>query len=105
MEEIKGLMFAVFAIGLLCIAMYLIARLAARPKRNARLEQMMKEMISIIHEHKPKLTGNNRFIIDLDVLRSLFPYDTPDNVHALFSKLIDDKIIGCDPMDNAWCIR
>lgn len=62
-------------------------------------------MALIENEYKSRLSGSNRFLVNQDVLKTLYPDASADDIEGLFKKLVDAKIIDRDPIDQAWSLR
>lgn len=74
-------------------------------KKSFRLNAMERHAVEILEDYKPRLNGNNRFLVNHEILEQMFPYDSKEDVGKVFARLAEKRIIDRDPMDNAWCIR
>lgn len=61
---------------------------------------------SIVEPARMKLNGNNRFILNREVLDILVPPSTPKVVrNKLWRRFVETHVVVRDPYDDEWCIR
>ncbi len=101
----KEEVYTLIVVALVVLMIYCVMVVISKFSKKSRVEEMKEIMVSIIENHKGKLCGNNRFIIDRDVLMSIFPDDNESDIDALLIRLSVEKIIERDPLDNTLCIR
>jgi len=70
-----------------------------------KTRQLEDEVLLWIESHRGRLTGENRFILNEGILQLTFTEYPRDVIMAVWIKLIRDKVVIRDPMDNEWCIR
>ncbi len=64
-----------------------------------------KSIYALIEEYESKLTGANRFIVNIDTLHNVFPYFDRKIITRIWKELRDTGIVVLDPMDNEWCMK
>lgn len=73
---------------------------------NQEIDDMYLDVVAIIEtDYRHRLNGNNRFIINPEVLQDMYPEKKRAIIIGVFKRLTDHKIVDRDPMDQAWCLR
>lgn len=74
--------------------------------QKSSVNKLYADFMGLIeNEYKSRLSGSNRFLVNQDVLKMLYPDASADDIEGLFRKLVDAKIIDRDPIDQAWSLR
>lgn len=74
--------------------------------QKCAINKLFNEFVDLIEvEYKSRLSGSNRFLVNQDVLKKIFPHASMNEVEGVFKKLVETRVIDRDPIDNAWCLR
>ncbi len=74
--------------------------------QKCAINKLYNEFVELIEsEYKSRLSGSNRFLVNQDILKTVFPDAPMDEIEGVFKKLVETRIIDRDPIDNAWCLR
>lgn len=75
-------------------------------EKKSAVNKLYDDFMQLIEtEYKSRLSGSNRFIVNQEVLRTVYAEATADEIEGLFKRLVDAKIIDHDPVDQAWSLR
>jgi len=75
-------------------------------EKKSAVNKLYDDFMQLIEtEYKSRLSGSNRFIVNQEVLRTVYAEATADEIEGLFKRLVDAKIIDRDPVDQAWSLR
>lgn len=55
--------------------------------------------------YRRRCRGNNRFVVTKETLQDVFREYDSNMIDKMWLKLVEERIIQQDPMDNEWCIR
>ncbi len=103
MDQVFWIMAIVTVIGVSVIAGYFTYK---ELQRKWKIEELYGDFISLIETtYKSRLSGSNRFIVNQEVLRTVYAEATADEIEGLFKRLVDAKVIDRDPVDQAWSLR
>lgn len=70
-----------------------------------RANAMYYEVSDWIRDHRRKLIGSNRFVINELLLRSRFPEYDHKIVSKVWRRIRDEQLIVIDDKDGEWCIK
>jgi hypothetical protein len=66
---------------------------------------LMRSMLNLISQYRMKLTGQNRFVMNYEILKEVYPdYDDFD-VYMAFCELVEKGYIKRDPLDGEYVIN
>lgn len=103
MDQVFWIMAIIAIIGVSIVAGYSAFR---EFQHKQAVEKLFTEFVALIEtEYKSRLSGSNRFIVNQEVLRTVYAEATADEIEGLFKRLVDAKIIDRDPVDQAWSLR
>lgn len=64
-----------------------------------------KEIFPFVVEYKYKCNGSNRFLINITILKELFPKYSSSVLERVFFDLIREGYVVKDQLDGEWCIK
>jgi hypothetical protein len=73
--------------------------------RSLTISMLNKEVRYLIITYQTKLNGLNRFLLNEELLATLFKNYPNYAIRSVWRELVILKLITRDPMDNEWCIR
>ena len=99
--------FWIAAAVVLMIVTYVAGMSAFRENQQKQaINKLYNDFLDLIEtEYKARLSGSNRFIVNVDTLKAIYGTATPEEIEGLFKKLVDAKVIDRDPVDQAWSLR
>lgn len=96
---------AVIVIGAIAAIAILIKWFIEFAERQEIDDMYFDFLLVLESDYKHRLNGNNRFIVNPDVIQDMYPEKRKVVVLGVFKKLTEHKIIDRDPIDQAWCLR
>ena len=73
--------------------------------RAFKRKTLHEEVLLWVASYRSRLTGENRFLLNENVLMSAFHEYPKEDVMNVWVKLTKDHVVTKDPLDNEWCIR
>jgi hypothetical protein len=68
-------------------------------------KEAKKDIFAYVESYRKRCTGNNRFLVNVEILQDAFrEYDTP-TINLIWLQLINEHVIEKDPNDDEWCVR
>ncbi len=67
--------------------------------------QARKDIFAFVKSYKRRCTGNNRFIVTVEVLQDTFREYNTDTITRVWLDLVTEHVVQTDPQDNEWCVR
>lgn len=93
----------IISVFLLAVAVVLFAMYFFQDK--IMLRKAKKEIQKDILQYRERLTGDNRFISNLESLRKRYPEYDDGILKVVFEELKNKNMIVLDDRDNEWCIK
>jgi hypothetical protein len=70
-----------------------------------RKKWLMKSVLNIIGQYRMKLTGQNRFVMNYEILKKMYPEYDDFDVYTMFCELVEQGHIKRDPLDGEYIIN
>lgn len=88
----------VFVVSVICLVWFVVLD-------HIQFRRAKKAIYRYVGMYKDRVKGDNRFLVSVPILQSIFvEFDTP-TIEMVFDCLIDDGLIRRDPYDGEWCVR
>lgn len=98
METIDMVAMTLLVIGIVVyFAMKVLANSMVRSVEKAVREE-------IIEPYRKRLNGSNRFILNRDVLKTLYPHQSKQVLDKVWQRLVETHAVRRDQHDDEWCI-
>lgn len=98
--------YSMIVLGILCpVVLIVVIFIVKYIMWKRAIDQMRLDVEDWIAEYKRKMTGNNRFVIDLNILQEAFPEYSQAIVRQVWREMVASNVVQEDPMDKALIIR
>lgn len=73
--------------------------------RNNRRVELEEKVLEMLDEYRGRLTGSNRFLISEKLLCEAFSEYDHEDIHVVWKRLVERRLVDRDPLDGEMCIR